>query len=131
MRFFKEEEEPGISLVSMTDIVFLLLIFFMVSTQFINFQRRLNINLPESKAGTVSVKKKEYVIEITRNKEIYLNGKKIDLTTLEALIKSEKNIAERSALIRADKNLPYGFVIKVLGILKANNINDIGIAVIK
>ncbi|NPA14971.1 MAG: biopolymer transporter ExbD [Deferribacteres bacterium] len=115
----------------MTDIVFLLLIFFMVSTQFINFQRRLNINLPESKAGTVSVKKKEYVIEITRNKEIYLNGKKIDLTTLEALIKSEKNIAERSALIRADKNLPYGFVIKVLGILKANNINDIGIAVIK
>jgi len=131
VRFFKEEEEPGISLVSMTDIVFLLLIFFMVSTQFINFQRRLNINLPESKAGTVSVKKKEYVIEITRNKEIYLNGKKIDLTTLEALIKSEKNIAERSALIRADKNLPYGFVIKVLGILKANNINDIGIAVIK
>ncbi len=131
MRFFREEEEPGISLVSMTDIVFLLLIFFMVSTQFITFQRRLNINLPESKAGAVTSKKREYVIEITKNREIFLNGKRIDLASLEALIESEKNITQRSALIRADKRLPYGFVIKVLGILKASGIREIGIAVIK
>ncbi len=131
MRFFQEEDEPGISLVSMTDIVFLLLIFFMVSTQFITFQRRLNISLPKSKAGSIAKKKKEYIIEITKQKEIFLNGKRVDLKSLSAIIESESNIPKRSALIRADKSLPYGFVIKVLGILKASGLQEVGIAVIK
>ena len=129
MRFFREEEEPGITLVSMTDIVFLLLIFFMVSTQFITFQKRLTIELPETKAGQVITKTKEYVIEITKDEKIYLNGKEITYEQLALILQKDRKIPKKSALIRADKRVLYGLVVKVLGLLKANGVNEIGIAV--
>ena len=51
---------------SLADIVFLLLIFFMVSTQFISFTRRLDIKIPEAKAGKVEEKKtKEIPIQVS------------------------------------------------------------------
>ncbi|MBI4252519.1 MAG: biopolymer transporter ExbD, partial [Candidatus Tectomicrobia bacterium] len=48
MRFQKHEEDYSLQLISMTDLVFLLLIFFMVTTSFVDFTRRLDIELPES-----------------------------------------------------------------------------------
>ena len=53
MRFkpLHNDEEMRVELISMTDIVFLLLIFFMVSTTFVDFSRRLDIQLPETKAA--------------------------------------------------------------------------------
>ena len=51
MRFshLKEEEDYSLQLTSLIDVVFLLLIFFMVSTTFVDFTRRLDIQLPEAK----------------------------------------------------------------------------------
>ncbi|BAT71098.1 biopolymer transport protein ExbD/TolR [Thermosulfidibacter takaii ABI70S6] len=131
MRFLREEEEPGISLVSMTDVVFLLLIFFMVATQFVSTTKRLDIKLPQSKAGTSAPLKKSYEIDITKDGKIYLNGKKVTLTQLDLILQADRNIPERSALIKADRRIPYGFAIKVMGILKANGVENIGIAVLK
>ena len=131
MRFLREEEEPGISLVSMTDVVFLLLIFFMVATQFVSTTKRLDIKLPKAKAGTSKPMKKTYEIDITKDRRIYLNGKEISLTQLDLILQADKDIPEKSALIKADKRIPYGFAIKVMGILKANGVENIGIAVRK
>ncbi len=131
MRFFREEEEPGISLVSMTDVVFLLLIFFMVATQFVNTTRQLDIKLPQAKgAKGEQTKRRNYRIEITKDKRIFLNGKRVSLTELDLILQADRNITNKSALIRADRSLPYGFVIKVMGLLKAHGVEDIGIAVV-
>ncbi len=129
MRFLREEEEPGVTLVSMTDVVFLLLIFFMVATQFVTSHRELDIKLPSAKGGRASVSKKEYKIEITADRRIFLNGERVTLAQLDLILKKDRGIPKRSALIKADKRLPYGFAIKVMGILKANGVEDIGIAV--
>ncbi len=130
MRFFREEEEPTITLVSMTDVVFLLLIFFMVATQFVSTTKQLGIELPEAKGGQAASTKKEYKIEITKDRRIYLNGKRVTLTELDLILQADRKIKNKSALIRADKRLPYGFVIKVMGILKENGVESIGISVI-
>ncbi len=131
MRFRKEaEEDYSLQLTPLVDVIFLLLIFFMVSTAFIDFTRRLDIQLPEAKAAQVVEKVKSFVIEMGVDKKIHLNGKLVTIESLEAKIKSEMKTAARgSAIIKADKRLPYGNVVKVLGIVKDAKIRDIGIAV--
>lgn len=131
MRFRKEaEEDYSLQLTPLVDVIFLLLIFFMVSTAFIDFTRRLDIQLPEAKAAQVVEKVKSFVIEMGIDKKIHLNGKLVTMESLEAKIKSEMKTAARgSAIIKADKRLPYGNVVKVLGIVKDAKIRDIGIAV--
>ena len=49
----RQEDEVRLELTSMTDIVFLLLIFFMVSTTFVDFSKRLDIQLPDTQAAEV------------------------------------------------------------------------------
>ncbi len=131
MRFRKEaEEDYSLQLTPLVDVIFLLLIFFMVSTAFIDFTRRLDIQLPEAKAAQVVEKVKSFVIEMGIDKKIHLNGKLVTMESLETRIKSEMKTAARgSAIIKADKRLPYGNVVKVLGIVKDAKIRDIGIAV--
>ena len=131
MQFRKEaEEDYSLQLTPLVDVIFLLLIFFMVSTAFIDFTRRLDIQLPEAKAAQVVEKVKSFVIEMGFDKKIHLNGKLVTMESLETRIKSEMKTAARgSAIIKADKRLPYGNVVKVLGIVKDAKIRDIGIAV--
>ena len=66
---------------------------------------------------------------MTRNKAIFLDGKKVTLAGLEQFLEKIKNPGESKALIRADKNLPYGEVVQVMGVLQAAQVLDISVAV--
>jgi biopolymer transport protein ExbD len=131
MRFRQEgEEDYSLQLTPLVDVIFLLLIFFMVSTAFIDFTRRLDIQLPEAKAAQVMEKVKSFVIEMGIDKNIHLNGEKVTMESLEVKLKKGMKTATRaSAIIKADKRLPYGNVVKVMGIVKDAKIRDIGVAV--
>jgi biopolymer transport protein ExbD len=131
MRFRKEaEEDYSLDLTPLVDVIFLLHNLFMLSTAYIDFTRRLDIQLPEAKAAQVVEKVKSFVIEMGVDKKIHLNGVLVTMESLEAKIKSAMKTAARgSAIIKADKRLPYGNVVKVLGIVKDAKIRDIGIAV--
>ena len=134
MKFRREDEDFSPNLISMTDVVFLLLIFFMVSTAFVDFSRRLDIQLPESKAAQVMGKVKRFTIEMPADQNIYLNGKRISLKKLEEELRTAVQpgatpAPKTSVIIKADKQLPYGRVVGVMGICKATGIVDIGIAV--
>lgn len=134
MRFKKEEEEDfGLDMTPMIDVVFLLLIFFMVSTVFVDFNRQMDLTLPSSKSSTLDETTQNLEIEMTADKQIFLNGRKTTLVSLEKMlveikVKSSKGEKE-IAIIRADKNLPYGNVIKVMGILQSAGVPDISVAV--
>ncbi len=132
MRFRKEDREDfSFDLTPMIDVVFLLLIFFMVSTAFVDFTRRMDIELPESKSSTPVEKIRNYIIEMGIDKKIYLNGEEVTIGGLEERLKeSKKDVqVQKSAVIKADKGLPYGDVIKVMGIVKDAKITDISVAV--
>ncbi len=131
MQFRKRDEEDySIPLTSLIDVVFLLLIFFMVSTVFIDFSKKMDIELPESKASDISADTKNIEIEMGRDKKLYLNGEETTIGNLELKIKSQsKEVGGKAVIIRADKGLSYGEVIKVMGICKDANIMDIAVAV--
>ncbi|TDJ49293.1 MAG: biopolymer transporter ExbD [Nitrospina sp.] len=129
--YFKREQEENYSLelTPLIDVVFLLLIFFMVSTSFVEFPRKMDIALPTSKAFSENPAVKNFEIEMTKDKTIYLDGKKVTLTSLEQLLEKIKKTGDRKALIRADKDIPYGEVVQVMGLLQAAEILDISVAV--
>ncbi len=130
MQFRKQEEENySLELTPLIDVVFLLLIFFMVSTAFVDFPRRMDIALPTSKASSDDEIIKNIEIEMARDKTLFLNGKKVTLARLERLLENIKHPGEKKALIRADKNLPYGEVVQVMGVLQAARVLDISVAV--
>jgi biopolymer transport protein ExbD len=130
MYFRKEEEENySLELTPLVDVVFLLLIFFMVSTAFVDFPRQMDIALPSSKTAQSASEPSKIEIEMNSAKNIFLNGIETTLSELEVAIKKVEGKEKAQALIRADKNLPYGEVIGVMGILQGENILDISVAI--
>jgi len=114
----------------MIDVVFLLIIFFMVSTVFVDFSRKMDISLPTSKSSVIDESVKTLEIEMSKDKKILLAGKLVTLLGLETtLAKMKFESKTRSAIIRADKSLPYGDVIQVMGLLQKKGIPDISVAV--
>ena len=130
MRFRREEDSFAFDMTPMIDVVFLLLIFFMVSTVFVDFSKKMDINLPTSKSSALDESTKTLEVEMSKDKKIFLAGKPLTLLGLETtLAQIELKDKKPSAIIRADKSLPYGDVIQVMGLLQKKGIPDISVAV--
>ncbi len=131
MQFRKAEEDNfALDMTPMIDVVFLLIIFFMVSTVFVDFSRTMDIDLPTSSSSVLDERTKIMEVEMLKDKKIFLEGKSVTLLGLEtALAKMQLKDNKPSATIRADKSLPYGDVIEVMGLLQKKGISDISVAV--
>ena len=130
MHFKREEDNFAMEMTPLIDVVFLLIIFFMVSTVFVDFSRRMDINLPSSKSSVIDEKPKALEIEMSKDKKIFLAGKPVTILGLEqALRKLDVKGKKQTAIISADKVLPYGEVIQVMGLLQKAGIPDISVAV--
>ena len=129
MQFLKDaDEEVGISLTSLIDVIFLLLIFFMVTTTMIDPSKKLDIQLPEAKAASPETKS-TVTIELGSRGKLLLNGNPVSVNRLESSLRTiAKGSDKRTVLVRADTRLDYGRVVKILGICRASGFYDIGLA---
>jgi biopolymer transport protein ExbD len=129
MRFQKKSEEDyNINLPSMTDIIFLLLIFFMVATVLKDSARRLDVQLPEAPSGQTA-QARQLTIEMGADGSMTLNGELVTQEQLEQALQPPGTPEQRSVIIRADKRLSYGRVIEVMGLCQGAGIADIAVAV--
>ena len=131
MRFSRRQrlDDLRIELTSMTDIVFLLLIFFMVSTTFVDFSRRLDIQLPDTAAAEPIQNIRQHIIELGPQGALLLDGKSVRPEELTQQLQRQGTGQGQSVIIRADKRLSYGRVVTVLGLVRQANIRDIAVAV--
>jgi biopolymer transport protein ExbD len=126
----KTEEDYSLQLTSLIDVVFLLLIFFMVSTSFVDFTRRMDILLPQSKKSTEVERVENFLLEVGVEKKLSLNGKDITIDDLERrLMEARRTPGRRTLIIKADKRLDYGFIVRIMGISFSAGIRDISVAV--
>lgn len=132
MRFKRHEDDRGgqFELISMTDIVFLLLIFFMISTTFVDLGSHLDIQLPETPGGDTEQQAQPYLIEMGMQNALLLDGTPVKLHEIPERLAANRTPGRAdSVLIRADKRLPYGEVMAVLGLVRQAQIHDIAVAV--
>lgn len=114
-------------LTPMIDVVFLLLIFFMLSSTLVK-ENNLKVNLPEADGGknTQSVNE-DYIITISNKGEIYFNNKKIDIRSLGNKFSSAGK--ESNVVIKGDKKVYYDQVIKVMALAKQKGLKKVSLAI--
>ncbi len=122
------EEEAGLTMTPLVDIVLLLLIFYIVTTAFVD--RELELKLPEADASSVPEEKKKFTIEVSQDGGLALNGELVTLDRLDRTLETEQgNDNIQSVEIRADKAVSHGRFVEVLGVVKKHGIEAVGIAV--
>ncbi len=120
-----ELEKGVLDIAPLIDVVFLLLIFFMLTSSFI-FQPGIKINLPKAVTSEV-LHEQNVVITVTSGNLIYLNDKAI---TSKELTRHLKQIAKENKplLIKADRKASLGRVVEVWDICRASGLSKVNIA---
>lgn len=127
-----QEEEPQLNLTPLIDVVFLLLIFFMVSTTF-DKQAELSIDLPEADGQPVKVDK-AFKIEISIDGQgnYFVNQRRLkedNLKTLKnALIITKAKHKKIQVIISSDKNTPYQAFITAMDAVKQLGLEHVNLA---
>jgi len=122
------KKSAGFNLTPLIDVVFLLLIFFMLTTTFVNLENRIKVNLPTGDFAAAEPSE-NIIVTITENNTIYLNGKLIDPLKLTESVAAEiKDEPEKIVILEADKNVLHGKVIRVMDLLKKGGAERIAIA---
>ncbi|UII19209.1 ExbD/TolR family protein [Fulvivirga ligni] len=109
----KHKVDAMFSMSSMTDIIFLLLIFFMLTSSFIT-PSGLPVNLPSSKASTVEMQKVS--VTITKDLEYFVNDKRVTQSTLERELKRQLVGNEGVVVLHIDETVPTKNLVEVAGI---------------
>ncbi|MBL3655705.1 ExbD/TolR family protein [Fulvivirga sediminis] len=112
----KHQVEPMFSMSSMTDIIFLLLIFFMLTSSFIT-PSGLPVNLPSSKAANVEMQKVS--ITITKDLDYFVNDKKVSQSMVEVELKRQLVGNEGVVVLHIDETVPTKNLVEVAGIATA------------
>jgi len=129
MQFYtRKRRSPFINIVSLIDILAILLIFFIVTTNFRKPQPQLQINLPDSKSADASAssEKEPAVLRVKSEKEITLDDKPVTIENLTATLqKIRETQPSRGIAMQADREAPFGTVVKILDSLKAAGLRDV------
>ena len=112
-------EEANVNLTPLIDVVFLLLIFFMVSTTFTK-ERELTVDLPEAEAAEAREQPKAIEVEVSQDGEYAINGKRLVNRDAETIRRALIEVAEGDTnvpfIISADRSTPYQSVVTVMDV---------------
>ncbi|CAD5278068.1 MULTISPECIES: biopolymer transporter ExbD [unclassified Imperialibacter] len=112
----KNKVDASFSMSSMTDIVFLLLIFFMLTATFVT-PSGLPVNLPSSKSSTIVLQKVS--VTISSDLRYYVNDKLVNRNNLEMVLRNELAGKEGVVVLHVDKSVPTEHLVYVAGIATA------------
>ena len=123
-------EEPQLNLTPMIDIVFLLIIFFMVGTRFSEIEQQYDIELPTAAAvEPMTSRPDSMVLNVARTGEVTVNGEQISMADLQnRLEKARTAYAEQTVLIRGDGDGTYQSIVDVMHICHKARIHRFSLA---
>lgn len=125
------DEQPSLNLTSMMDVVFLLIIFFMVGTKFTDVDRAIGLTVPEvSDGGALTAAPEKRVVNVFADGQVTLDRTPVTLPDLEAQLKqAHEQYPDLAVLVRGDAASPFQRVADVLSACRQAGIADLGISV--
>jgi biopolymer transport protein TolR len=114
-----------INVTPLVDVVLVLLIIFMVTAPMLSMG--IDVNLPRVKSKSVDVTEEKLVLTINEAREIFLNKTKMQLGELNFKLEAIfSNRIDREVFLRADRNVPYGFVVEVMSEVRKAGVDKLG-----
>lgn len=113
----RRADEPEINLTSLIDVVFLLLIFFMVATTF-ERETQLSVELPEASGEPIQAEGRIVEVTIDAQGRYYVNQQEVVNTQLETLMRAMQNAAKGNkqpkVILSADRKTPHEAVVRAM-----------------
>ena len=114
-----------INVTPFVDVMLVLLIIFMVTAPMM--MQGVEVNLPQTTTKNIKTKEDPLILTVDKNGEIFLEKHKLKLEDLETKVQGIlKYRKDKEILLRGDKEVPYGFVIKVLAGMKRAGFDKVG-----
>ena len=128
IRSLRTTNKPKLMIIPMIDIIFFLLVFFMMSMLSMVVQKSMPVNLPTATASSVDLQRK-IPITITADGKIYVEQDAYDLNGMAKRLVAEKaKGGDLTIILRADQRAQYGEFVQVLDTLKNMQLNKIAVA---
>ena len=120
------DQELSLELTPLIDMVFLLLIFFLVATTFHQEEREMQIALPvATSAGPISALLQELVINVDEEGHIILGGRRVEPQSLRSMIAEAVELnPQQKVTVRGDRRTAYANIVTVLDICKGAGIQE-------
>jgi biopolymer transport protein ExbD len=130
----QRDDQISINMTPMIDIVFLLIIFFMVGTRFSEIEqqeRDIALKVPEvERVSALAQAPRKKIINVFGDGRITLDSVEVDLQTLESsLVQARAEYPATGVIVRGDAQSLYQHVAEVIATCRVANINDLNIAV--
>jgi biopolymer transport protein ExbD len=119
----RKRKRPAIHITSLIDVMFLLLVFFMVSTTFAEHPA-IKLELPSARTGEPN-KLEPLTLAIDKTGRMYLNEERIEEAELRSKLKEAAGKPDASLVLKADKSVPYGYVVRAMDISRQSGIRRI------
>jgi len=128
----RPKAEVSVNLTPMIDVVFLLLIFFMVSTQF-SKEKSLDIRLPRASAGSLQPVSQALVLSVNDKSEFFLDGVSVPVSSMADLkaALAARNAQNLALVIKADANTPHKSVVLAMDAARALGVEQLNIATVE
>jgi biopolymer transport protein ExbD len=126
-----QDEKPTLNMTPMIDILFLLIIFFMVGTKFTEIERKIDLKVPEvSDTQTPETPPQHKIINVFRDGSVTLDEEEMDLKQLESRLASlRQQSSSLSVIIRGDAEGAFQNVANVLSACRQAGVSDLGVSV--
>ncbi len=122
------ENDPSLGVAPLLDIVFLLLVFFMVTTSFTTAELPLDLADAESAAANPDPQE-PLMVEISVEGVPHIDGEPVEEVALTGIIEARSESGETRIVVRADEATPHGAVVGVLDLARSGGLRDVAIAV--
>ncbi|MDZ4726119.1 MAG: biopolymer transporter ExbD [Leptospira sp.] len=125
----RRSKRKQIDISSLIDVLFILLIFLMVSVRFTDSHSLVELNLPKSNVSQVGDTKDEIIISISKTGEYFLNGKKESKVIILSFISDELSKMKNPVVIlELDEDSRFGDFFEITNLLKSKSIQSVQIA---
>lgn len=125
----QELTSADINVTPLLDVTFCLIMFFMVTTTFMQTQS-MNISLPSASTSQETTISREMVVNINAQGDLSVDGETLSLESLRTRIKSwkEKTPSAPTLIIWGDKSAQHGTIVEIMDLAKTEGIDEIAIA---